>query len=695
MGTWYRTGTVAVTNGSPDVVGVGTLMLSQASVGDLWIGPDLLDYEITAIADDTHWSVKQKNGTAAYAGSTASAQPHAVIRNFTSTLPAKLASDLAGLMTKYHVTLDEMVAWLSGTGSVTLHDAVGNAYTVKTPAALQAALEGRLVKSVAGGSNVTLTSAEASNQFIEFTGTLSANINVIVPATARSFFFYNATAGAYTLTVKTASGTGVVVPQGGRVLLECDATNVVNPLANIAGNQTINGNQTVTGALAVGDITGSGKIDLTPSSTFPATGVFHRSSDTKLHVVAGASGINFDAQSGGSTWGTWTSSALAINGKLSINDAGSGTVAALKIGSQQTGLSSSDGANVMVLNNGTNGATFGGDGSFSLANGQMSIAKSTGSSNGATSLLTIVNSGVDYSASFTNGQSLSSAGAGALRVGFISGGTRSIAAAGGIYSSGADYSEYRFKRSDCGEVAKGQIIGYDAAGKLTDKWSLSIVRRVKTTNPNLVGGDVWGTESALGLRPVEPVWEEPEFTGAAHPGDRPLEPMFQLPPAPNRQDDESEESIATRRAAWMDYCAQINVAVADAHEQWVAAVDVYDLALAQHTIAIQGHQARVEIARTSYHARHQSYLAACAAWDDLFEQVRQTVDRIAYCGVVPVNVTGATPGDYIVAIEGPDDSIQGIVVAEAEITDAQYRRAVGRVINVLQDGRAEIDVMVH
>lgn len=148
MGTWYRTGTVAVTNGSADVVGTSTLWLSQASVGDIFIGPDLALYEITVVTDDTNISIKKLDGTAAYNGATLSAQDYAIIRNFTSTLPAQLAASLAALMASYHVTLDELVAWLSGTGTVTLHDAVGNAYDVMTPRQLEAAWTGRLVNDI-------------------------------------------------------------------------------------------------------------------------------------------------------------------------------------------------------------------------------------------------------------------------------------------------------------------------------------------------------------------------------------------------------------------------------------------------------------------------------------------------------------------------------------------------------------------
>lgn len=80
---------------------------------------------------------------------------------------------------------------------------------------------------------------------------------------------------------------------------------------------------------------------------------------------------------------------------------------------------------------------------------------------------------------------------------------------------------------------------------------------------------------------------------------------------------------------------------------------------------------------------------------DALEQARQRVDRIAYSGKVPVNVNGATPGDYIVAVADADGSIVGRVAKKASMTFAQYQDAVGRVNKVLSDGRAEIAVIVH
>jgi hypothetical protein len=69
---------------------------------------------------------------------------------------------------------------------------------------------------------------------------------------------------------------------------------------------------------------------------------------------------------------------------------------------------------------------------------------------------------------------------------------RSINAAGTINASGADYAEYVRKSEGCGEIAKGQIVGRDTDGRLTDKWSESYTFCVKSTDPAYVGYDMWG-----------------------------------------------------------------------------------------------------------------------------------------------------------------------------------------------------------
>ena len=85
-----------------------------------------------------------------------------------------------------------------------------------------------LSKSVAGGSNVTLTEIESRYPVIDLTGAITANINVIVTTTPKLLLVKNSSTGSFTITVKTSAGSGIVVSQGTRALLYCDGTNVVS-----------------------------------------------------------------------------------------------------------------------------------------------------------------------------------------------------------------------------------------------------------------------------------------------------------------------------------------------------------------------------------------------------------------------------------------------------------------------------------
>lgn len=87
-------------------------------------------------------------------------------------------------------------------------------------------IDSLLSKDVSGAIDVTLSSIEAGNSNHEYTGTLTGNINVIVPALSHNFTAENLTSGAFTLTVKTPLGTGIIIPQGKSLQLYCNGTNV-------------------------------------------------------------------------------------------------------------------------------------------------------------------------------------------------------------------------------------------------------------------------------------------------------------------------------------------------------------------------------------------------------------------------------------------------------------------------------------
>jgi len=99
----------------------------------------------------------------------------------------------------------------------------------------------KLVLDVSAGTPFTLTSTQAANKLLYFSGTITGNVIVNVPAVVAIYYVQCAYAGAYTLTVKTAAGTGVALNVSTNSILYCDGTNVVaaqtasTPTANISG----------------------------------------------------------------------------------------------------------------------------------------------------------------------------------------------------------------------------------------------------------------------------------------------------------------------------------------------------------------------------------------------------------------------------------------------------------------------------
>jgi hypothetical protein len=103
---------------------------------------------------------------------------------------------------------------------------------------LEQAISGYVQTSVFDGDNYLAIApgvdCTARNMFIECTGAISVNSNVIVDATPKLYFIYNNTTGGFTLTVKVSGQTGVAVPAGAKALLVCDGTDVVDSINHMS-----------------------------------------------------------------------------------------------------------------------------------------------------------------------------------------------------------------------------------------------------------------------------------------------------------------------------------------------------------------------------------------------------------------------------------------------------------------------------
>lgn len=126
------------------------------------------------------------------------------------------------------------------------------------------------VISVAGTGNYTLTGSELNRVAYRFTGTLTGNRTVIVPATVQQYWVDNRTTGAYTLTIApSGAGLSVTVAQNARAILYCDGTDVLK--ADTAGVALpLSVSQGGTGATSAGAALINLGISATGSSLFTA-----------------------------------------------------------------------------------------------------------------------------------------------------------------------------------------------------------------------------------------------------------------------------------------------------------------------------------------------------------------------------------------------------------------------------------------
>ena len=167
---------------------------------------------------------------------------------------------------------------------------------------IDAFVNGYLFKSVAGSSDVTLTTADASataessNKVIELTGALTGNIKVLVPAKESNYVIFNNTTGSFTLTVAPTGHTsnGVAITQGSHTMIYNQSDKCVDVLGAKVG--TTSTTYIGSGAELTGiDIIPAGSLMLFQQSSAPTGWTKGTAHDNKaLRVVTGS------ASSGGS-----------------------------------------------------------------------------------------------------------------------------------------------------------------------------------------------------------------------------------------------------------------------------------------------------------------------------------------------------------------------------------------------------------
>jgi hypothetical protein len=116
--------------------------------------------------------------------------------------------------------------------------------------------------------------SNGKNQIIKLTGTITSAVNVTIPdSIEKTYIVENATSGAFTVTFKTSSGTGVTwaATDKGKKILYSDGTNVLEGISSVgdlvAGDVTTN--TITTNTINVSNITISAS---TTANTISASG---------------------------------------------------------------------------------------------------------------------------------------------------------------------------------------------------------------------------------------------------------------------------------------------------------------------------------------------------------------------------------------------------------------------------------------
>jgi microcystin-dependent protein len=166
--------------------------------------------------------------------------------------------------------------------------------------------------------DVTLTQAngasdQARSAFLDISGALTGNVNVVIPALSKGYGIRNSTSGSFTVNIKTLTGTGQYIPQGQTIGVVCDGVSVRD--LEVPGIRSTSNVVNVSVGTSKIDI----KVPMAVSGTVSITGGIVVSGSSTMVATTFSSNISMLAQSDARFYDADSSNYIGLQAPSSVS----------------------------------------------------------------------------------------------------------------------------------------------------------------------------------------------------------------------------------------------------------------------------------------------------------------------------------------------------------------------------------------
>jgi hypothetical protein len=230
---------------------------------------------------------------------------------------------------------------------------------------IEQAVSGYVTQAITDGADTVITipngtTGVARNMAIEMTGALTAARNLIVPSNRKLYFIYNNTTGGYAVTVKVSGLTGVSVPNGAKIVLVSNGTDIVSA-QNYLTSVTLGSALPVTsGGLGVTTVAANGQIPIgngsgyTVANITAGSGISVTNASGSITIASTVTGTVTSVGGTGTVSGITLTGAVTTSGNLTLGgtlsvDLTTSVTGTLPVANGGTGVTVSTGSGSNVL----------------------------------------------------------------------------------------------------------------------------------------------------------------------------------------------------------------------------------------------------------------------------------------------------------------------------------------------------------